>query len=228
MPLTPVFPVGRLVRASFVECFIFDFRRMERDLASVTARRVQAAEQIHTGTRIMAGSEESADRRKARRVVGSRLIEAVFSTARVIISSVALPGSGLSRSSASMAFIAKGVAALPMPRMLALILADISSRPLPVRYAVGKSIFRRGAINFESFVIKFAAFKTRMTPHQRHIIPNKERVRVTALAAPSITAFPNACIFPLRRAAIKDVIHRIEKVLPSILITLHEGILLKK
>ena len=73
------------------------------------------------------GSCEPAARRKEMMVVGSRLKEAVFITASVIISRVGRGAFLASFFIFSSAASASGVAALPMPSKLALILAESSS-----------------------------------------------------------------------------------------------------
>ena len=70
---------------------------------------------------------EPAERRKAKRFAGTKVNDAVLKTAKVISSPSAFSGCGLWSCSFCIAAIAKGVAALPTPKKLALRVAQISS-----------------------------------------------------------------------------------------------------
>lgn len=97
--------------------------------ARSTARIAPQREHSQTAGIMANGLADPAARRMVSSVVGRILKDAVLSTTKVVISSVAVPGTGFSRFSSSMARMPSGVAALPMPSRLALMLAEISRIP---------------------------------------------------------------------------------------------------
>ena len=131
-------------------------------------------------------------------VVGTAHGNAVPRTVKVIISSVAV--SLFPSESDFMAAVASGVAALPTPRILAVIAAEISGIPRPLFHASGKSGFRTGDITADNLSRNPSFSAHRITPLHRHIMPISDMVRVTAREHPDTAASESAVIFPLKRA----------------------------
>ena len=87
----------------------------------------QKREVIHTGIIMENGSAEPAARRSAKRCAGTKVKDDELRTAKVICSLSATSGVGLCVCIFFMAHKAKGVAAFPTPKKLALRVAQISS-----------------------------------------------------------------------------------------------------
>ena len=86
------------------------------------AANVERLVAIRVDAIIFGGSWDPAAARKAITVMGMMVREEVVKATNVHIASVAVPGSLFSSFSFSIALIPKGVAALPMPKMLAVML----------------------------------------------------------------------------------------------------------
>lgn len=94
-------------------------------------------------------------------------------------------------------------------------LAEISSRPFPAT-ADGKKNFIIGRSGFVKSETAPDFFKTFMIPHQRHILPIRESVRVTADDAPSVIAVQSAPVLPLIKEKTNAIPHMRPKTFPSI------------
>ena len=136
-------------------------------------------------------------------VVGKRSRDAAPSAANVTISSEATPP-------VQAAFIfsiaesASGVAAFPIPKMLADSAAQTSSRPAPLCHVFGKTWRKTGERRRESTFIVPLSRSTSITPFHRHMAPQSDNTTVTAFAAPSSAAFATAPIFPVNDANTTD------------------------
>lgn len=168
---------------------------------STTAVNEHTAEHIHTAGTTRNGLSAPAARRSAQTVVGITDMEDVLSTASVIMSSLAVPrGTPMPRARSSSFFIAArayGVAALPIPRMLALMFAAISSTPQPERTASGNTTRKSGVIRRVRCLSTPAFLKSSIMPHHRHIVPHSVSVSFTAPEAPSSTAHESASARPV-------------------------------
>ncbi len=170
---------------------------------STTVRKAHDAEHIQIGTIMLKGSRLPAPRRSAMSVVGKRSRDAAPSAANVTISSEATPP-------VQAAFIfsiaesASGVAAFPIPRMLAESAAQTSSRPAPLCHVFGKTWRKTGESRRESTLIAPLSRSTSIIPFHRHIAPQSDITTVTAFAAPSSAAFATAPIFPVNAANTAD------------------------
>lgn len=103
--------------------------------AAATTTTSEYTETIHTHGSISNGFAAPFAARKAAAVVGTICKLAVFSTASIIISSVAEPRkSGLSSTIAFIAAIPSGVLAFPKPRTFAAMLSVINPAALPPRF----------------------------------------------------------------------------------------------
>lgn len=176
-------------------------------------------ETIHIGRMTEKGSAEPAAVRSATIVVGRRFAAAVLRTAREIISDDGRarepPLSVCVSQSFFIAASARGVAAFPIPRRFAAMLAEISSRPFPAP-ADGKKNFIIGRSGFVKSETAPDFFKTFMIPHQRHILPIRESVSVTADDAPSVIAVQSAPVLPFVNEKTNAIPHIRPKTFPSI------------
>lgn len=97
-----------------------------------------------------------------------------------------------------------GVAALPIPRMFAVMFIDMYS--FAFSELLGNSRVTIGAIILHIMldIPLFSAIF--IIPVQKHIAPANENIVDTALCAPSKTALSVASIFPVAAAVIRDII----------------------
>ena len=105
---------------------------MRKNEVKKSENATQNREVIQTGIIIENGFCEPAARRRANKFAGTSVSEEVLKTAKVICSLSAHSGDGLCLCIFFIAHSAKGVAAFPMPKKLALKVAQISSYPSPV------------------------------------------------------------------------------------------------
>ena len=176
-------------------------------------------EQIQTIGTILAGDELPAALRSETMVVGNRQGGAHPIRIKVIISEDSLPS--LSFGSVFIAFRARGVAALPIPRIFAAMAADTSFIPLPLFEASGKIIRMIGLMRREKRSRKPVFSATFIIPHHRHIKAMSENAVVTALPAPSMAAEVKSSVVPLNSEQITDNTIRIpENFIAIILISL--------
>lgn len=159
---------------------------------------------IHIGAITDIGFVEAAAVLRAIIVVGSNWNDVVLSTISIHISSDARSGVGFDLSSSVMAFIPIGVAALPMPKMFAVMFMDMYF------FASGGADGKRRFINgFNSFSI-FSAIPdfsaTFNIPVQKHITPANDKTVSTDAFAPSNAAFTVASRLPFTAAVISEKI----------------------
>ena len=134
--------------------------------------------------------------------------------------SFGMPSSSALLASFFIAASAYGVAALPIPRMLALMLAAISSVAHPDWYASGKIMRKSGEIKRASLRIAPARLRSSMIPHQRHMEPHSVSVRLTAPEAPSKTAAESSLILPHITPYTTEAMHISAKTTDNIIISL--------
>jgi hypothetical protein len=147
-------------------------------------------EHNHTIGTIAAGDTLPAALRSVTTVVGNKHGGAHPTSIKVVISFESLPF--LPLGNAFIALIARGVDALPTPRMFAAIAAVASFIPLPLFEASGKTFFIIGRISRvkSSNAPVFSA--TFIIPDHKHINAIRENAVVTAFPAPFIAAVVNA------------------------------------
>ncbi len=161
------------------------------------------------------GLTEPAARRRAISVVGMRETDDVFSTANVTMSSLASSEQPFGSDSFSIAFMPRGVAALPRPRRFALMFAAISSVPMLLLQASGKSSFMSGDMSFASSRHAPHFEYTSIIPHQSAVSPRSDIERETAFEAPSIIAEARASIFPMASAKANEIALIAQKIFLS-------------
>ncbi len=173
-------------------------------------------ELIIVGSTIQYGACEPALCLKAIIVAGKISSEAVFKTASITISSDAVPLLGFIALSFPIAANPSGVAAFPIPKILALILEEISFVALFL-YAFGNKNFNIGDIAKEIFLIKPFFSKTFIIPHHKHITPHNVMVNSTAELALSNIDFAIISTFFKIIAKEKARILKKAKIKPIIL-----------
>ena len=143
---------------------------------------------------IPAGSAEPAAARRLITLVGSRVMLEVLMARNSTMALVAVPLTGLSRSSSCMARIPKGVAALPRPSALAEMFMIIAPMAGCSGGTSGNSRVIKGRTSRAMVTSRPAASPTFMTPKNSAMTPIRPMASSTAFRAPSMTAVVRACI----------------------------------
>ena len=144
--------------------------------------------------RIPAGSAEPAAARRPITPVGSRVTLEVLMARNSTMALVAVPLTGLSRSSSCMARMPKGVAALPRPSTLAEMFMIIAPMAGCSGGTSGNIRVISGRTSRAMVTSRPAASPTFMTPKNSAMTPIRPMASSTALRAPSMTAVVRACI----------------------------------
>ena len=113
---------------------------LAQSFAHIIPEATDRTDAIHTGTIISNGADELNDALNVRRVVGIKVIDAVFITTNIHISSDAVSDRWFCVSNLSIAEIPRGVAALESPKRFAVILIDIAPAISEFLHALGNII----------------------------------------------------------------------------------------
>lgn len=155
----------------------------------ITAAISDKSELIHTAGRISAACVALYAARMDMIVVGIICREAVLMTVKIHISEDGFFGLGFILSSSSIAAIPAGVAALPIPKIFAVIFAVMSFEAFPPLFSFGKSLCIIGEKNFSAFDVTPLRSAISSIPDQKHISPVKDRTTsVDFFAASNIAA----------------------------------------
>ena len=142
-------------------------------------------------------------------VVGIICKEAVFKTINIIILSLSVSLFSFSFCNSFIAFKPSGVAAFPRPNILAIIFIVILSYALLFTVISGNNFFIIGVKTFfnNSIILVWDAIS--IIPLQRHVIPIKVNIKLTALSVDSKIDLLRFCKFPEKIAQITDIIIKI-------------------
>ena len=138
--------------------------------------------------------------RKMAVIVGISWMDAVFITVKIIMLRVATPGFLFFLLISFIAEMPSGVAALPRPRIFAVMFMQIARIAGP---SSGRSLKKRLSMGLNSFASKYvrppwsAIFNK---PVHRAIMPSIEMIRLVASVAPDMMDADKASIFPVQIA----------------------------